>query len=257
MSERLLGIPRSLALFGLLGLAAALVLYGRGLGVTLPRYELSKAAIVARAIEFATAQGANTRGVLAFAQSYTADSGVYDQLVTEYGVAEIRERRRDGSLPLSAWRVRLRKDMRGGDLEDDPAGVDVMLDERGTVTYAKFHEATPKAAAPPRPEARRIAAERLAAMGIDLTGYEEQLEAKAGAIKVSQNGSDVEVDVDHDELGDENPNANPNENSKDGGHGKDGEANAPEKKQIFVWQRVDRCTRAFGSRSLPRSPRPA
>ena len=49
VSERLLGIPRSLALFGLLGLAAALVLYGRGLGITLPRYDLSKAAIVARA----------------------------------------------------------------------------------------------------------------------------------------------------------------------------------------------------------------
>lgn len=226
MSNRLLGIPRALAVIGLLGLFVALALYTRGLGVGLPEYKTSKAEIAARARAFAAAQGIDTSGTIAFVQTASIDSDDYQQLVDRFGFDEITRAIRDGEIPVPAWQVRIRKQVNFSDLEEDPSGMTLRLDAGGNTLGADFHEPESKGPALSRPDALRVASERLAAAGIDLTGYVERAETSpTDGIKVSSTDGNVQLKTANENDADDEDDEKPGVRKEDVGKFK------------FVWKR--------------------
>jgi hypothetical protein len=226
VAERFLGIPVWVVLAGLAGLVAALALYGRGLGAELPEYQLGERQIAERARAFTAGAGVDTTGSLAVVQTLELDNEDFGQLVARHGLDAVRAGRRDGSLPLPAWRVRLRHNVTTEEEEDDPHAVSVTLDERGRVLGARFFGLDSDSPAPARDEARRMAALRLAAFGVDLTGFGERSERRASAVEVERTDEGVQVRVNPD------PSAPPSP-----------EPEAPAEKtadsQSFVWERTD------------------
>jgi hypothetical protein len=177
VSERLLGIPRSLALFGLVGLAVALALYGRGLGISLPRYELSKAAIVARGDRVRRRVTGPTRAARRRSrQSYSGSTAHFRRLVARYGIGEVREppQRRIASCCPRGASASARRYSRH-DIGEDRQGLDVTLDERGGVLWRpSLRSAAVRAHAPKRDEAAPGRGRAPRAMGFDLTGFAER-----------------------------------------------------------------------------------
>lgn len=225
MKERLLGIPIYIAALGLLGLIVSVWLYPRGLGAATPDYTLGKSEVASRARAFAAAHGIDTSRSMVVVQ--TLDGGDdYDQLVARFGFDAVRDARAEGRLPLATWRARFRHSVNFDDDDEDPGALVLTLDQRGTVIAADFLSLEANGNAPPREEARRIAAEQLAAFGIDLSGYEERTD-KAKFVVSSGGKGDGDIVIETDE--DEPPNQ-PKAPEPD---------DADKKRQRFTWESAD------------------
>ena len=177
MSDRLLGIRPILAVAGLLGLVAAVALYRVGLGTQIPDFPIGEAEIVERARAFAASQGIDTESSYAIAQTTRTQR---DALNARLGSQQARQVSLEGEIPVPMWMVRFRREILTSDTREDPGGLRISLSETGEVLSAAFHEPNPKAPAPPREEASRIARERLAALGVDLSGYTDRAEEPRG-----------------------------------------------------------------------------
>jgi hypothetical protein len=191
--ERLLEIRPALALAGLIGILAAAVLYGVGLGAQLPDYPLGKSDIAARAREVVAAQGFDDARSLVVPMPVGEARSLLNAAV---GVAEARRASLSGELPVSTWRVRVRRDYFVNDLDDDPGGVDLRFGETGTLLGAEFPEPRRKEPAPARDEAKRIALERIASFGLSLDDYTEKSEnPESDDVKINLGGDAPSVEA--------------------------------------------------------------
>jgi hypothetical protein len=196
VSERLLGIPRWLAVAGLVGLIAATALYNRGLGVSLPYYDASSAEIAERARAFAAEHAPWAKPVLTVTRTNDFNEEGYRSLCDTIGVQETQRALRSGEIELPAWRVRLRRDVKFSDVDEDADGLTLLLDGRGSVIGGTLRHANASAPAPPRDVAARLATERLAEFGVDLTGFVERDDQGASEFRVSKGPHGVVVDSD-------------------------------------------------------------
>ncbi|HQR39059.1 MAG TPA: SpoIIE family protein phosphatase [Blastocatellia bacterium] len=224
MSERLLGIRPSLAIAGLAGLAMAFGLYGFGLGIGVPRLEVSRSEITSRAQRFAESRkpGTGVHGAIFRYNRETYDDS--ERFVRVYGAYELETAKSEGAFTLRTWDARIRSNAVTSDFEDDKAADRVTFDELGNIVGFETHAPDDSAPAPPRDQARQIAAEELARLGIKLDGYVEptQKTVTAGNIKVTTaNGVNAEVVEDQDD------------------DQSDSAGRADKSVQKFVWRRDD------------------
>jgi serine phosphatase RsbU (regulator of sigma subunit) len=226
VSDRLLGIRPILAVAGLLGLVAAVALYRVGLGTQIPDFPIGEAEIVERARAFAASQRIDIGSSYAIAHTIRKQREV---LGARLGSQQARRASLAGEIPVPLWTVRFRREILTSDTREDPGGLLLTLSETGEVLSAEIHEPNPEAPAPPREQASLIARERLAALGVDLSGYTDRSEAPRG----EEHGEERRKRVIVISAGDTAP-----EQENAGGEQRDARAPGGETEQRFVWSRA-------------------